>query len=450
MNNILDFEFLEQCLQNREFKKFREALDEAHEIDVAVFIEWLEDESNAILAFRMMPKEMAAEVFANLEQDTQQVIITAMTDRELAAIVEELAVDDAVDIVEDMPANMVKRILKNATAETRGLINQFLNYPESTAGSIMTAEYADLKPDMTVASAITHIRQTGADRETIYTCYVIDQRRILIGAVSVKDLLLSNDEQMVTDIMTHEVVSAITSTDREEVVNLMSRYDLVSMPIVDNEGRLVGIVTVDDAVDVMQQEATEDFEIMAAMAPSEKPYLKTSVFSLTKNRIVWLLVLMVSSMLTGGILAKYEAAFSAMPLLVTFIPMLMDTGGNAGSQSSTLIIRGIALSEITPKDIFAVIWKEIRVSFMVGVVLAAVNFVRLVITYPGNTMISLTVALTLFCTIVIAKTLGAVLPIAAKIIKADPAIMAAPLVTTVVDAVSLVIYFSIAARLLNV
>lgn len=451
LNNTLDFEKLVKLLEERAFKRFRTELEDAHEVDIAAFIEGLNDETKVLLAFRTMPKELAAEVFANLAPETQQMIITAMTDQELAVIVEELAVDDAVDILEDMPANMVKRILKNATHETRGLINQFLNYPESSAGSIMTAEFADLKPGMTVEEAIAHIRRTGADRETIYTCYVIDPRRVLLGTVSVKDLLLARDDQRVSEIMhsSPDIVYVTTGTDQEEVVRLMSRYDLISLPVVDNENRLVGIVTFDDAVDVIERETTEDFEKMAAIVPSEKPYLKTGIIMLAKNRIAWLLVLMLTGMVTGGILGQFQASFAAMPLLVTFIPMLTNTGGNAGSQSSTLVIRGIAISEITFKDIPLVLWKELRVSLIVGIVLGTVNFVRLIITYPGNYLIAATVSITLLFTVVMAKTLGSLLPLLAKSLKADPAVMSAPIVTTLVDAVSLVIYFTIASRLLS-
>ena len=343
---------------------------------------------------------------------------------------------------------MVKRILKNATPEMRGLINQFLKYPEHSAGSIMTAEFTDLRPTMTVEQAIEHIRRTGEDRETVYTCYVVGPRRRLRGVVTVRSLLLARDSQLVSDVMEDGVISVATGTDQEEAVRLLQRYGFLSLPVVDAEGRLVGIVTVDDAVDVMEQEATEDFEKMAAMAPSEKPYLKTGVFSLARHRIVWLLVLMISGMITGGILGRYEAAIAAMPLLVTFIPMLTDTGGNAGSQSSTLVIRGLAVNEITLRDFPRVLWKELRVSLLVGVVLSAVNFVRLILTYPGSEMVALTVALTMLCTVIVAKTIGGVLPLIAKACRMDPAIMASPLITTIVDAVSLVIYFAVAHRLL--
>ena len=446
---MMDIQALLELLERRDLHALRAALLEENEVDIAEFLEEL-PQDKIVVVFRALPKEMAAEVFSNLEPDTQQVIIQSATDQEVSAIVEELYVDDAVDMLEELPANVVKRVLKNARPETRKLINQFLNYPENSVGSIMTAEFMDLKKSMTVAEAIAHIRRTGEDSESIYTCYVTDNARRLEGVITVRELLIAKDEQKVEDLMETDVITAETTEDQEEAVSRMMKYDFISMPVVDKENRLVGIVTVDDGMDVMEEEATEDFEKMAAMAPSEKPYLKTSAFTLAKHRIVWLLVLMISGMITGGILGRYEAAFAAMPLLVTFIPMLTDTGGNAGSQSSTLIIRGMAVGEIQLKDFMKVFWKELRVSIMVGAVLSAVNFVRLIITYPGNEMIALTVALALFVTVLLAKTVGGVLPMAAKLFHADPAIMAAPLITTIVDAISLIVYFNIATALLPI
>ncbi|MBC8538664.1 magnesium transporter [Christensenellaceae bacterium NSJ-63] len=443
------FADLMQLLEERRFAALRDALQEENEIDIADFLESLDAEEAAVV-FRMLKKEMAAEVFSNLSADTQKVIVDSITDQEIVGIIEDLYVDDAVDALEELPANVVKRILKNAKPETRNLINQFLKYEENTAGSIMTAEFVDLKRGMTVAEAIAHIRRTGEDRETIYTCYVTGPSRVLEGVVTVKELLLSRDDQRIEEIMDDDVICVTTTEDREEVARTLAKYNLLSLPVVDQENRLVGIVTIDDAVEVMEQEATEDFEKMAAMSPSEKPYLKTGVFTMARKRFMWLLVLMVSGMITGGILGQYEAAFASMPLLVTFIPMLTDTGGNAGSQSSTLVIRGMALSEISTKDLFAVMWKEIRVSLIVGIGLGAVNFVRLILTYPGNEMVALTVTLALVATVLIAKTIGGALPILAKFLKADPAIMAAPLITTIVDALSLIIYFTIASHLLPI
>ena len=443
------FEALRELTERRDYRALRTALAEENEVDIAEFIEALPEEK-ATVAFRTLPKELAAEVFSNLPPETQQVIIMSVTDRELSAIVEDLFVDDAVDMLEELPANVVKRVLKSAHPDTRKLINQFLNYPENSVGSIMTAEFMDLKKSMTVEAAIKHIRRTGEESESIYTCYVTDASRRLEGVLTVKELLLAGDEEIVADLMETDLITAETTEDREEAVARMMKYDFITMPVVDRENRLVGIVTVDDVMDVMEEEATEDFEKMAAIAPSEKPYLKTSAFSLAKHRILWLLVLMISGMITGGILGRYEAAFAAMPLLVTFIPMLTDTGGNAGSQSSTLIIRGMAVGEIGPRDFFKVLWKELRVSLMVGAALSAVNYVRLILMYPGNEMTALTVALALFVTVLLAKTIGGILPMAAKLVHADPAIMAAPLITTIVDAISLVVYFNIACALLPI
>lgn len=446
---MMDIQALLELLERRDLHALRAALLEENEVDIAEFLEGL-PQDKIVVVFRTLPKELAAEVFSNLEADTQQVIIQSATDQEVSAIVEELYVDDAVDMLEELPANVVKRVLKAARPDTRKLINQFLNYPDNSVGSIMTAEFTDLKQSMTVSQAIAHIRRTGDNSESVYTCYVTDAGRRLEGVLTIKELLLAQDEQLIADLMETDVITAETTEDQEKAVERMMKYDFISLPVVDKEGRLVGIVTVDDVMDVMEEEATEDFEKMAAMAPSEKPYLKTSVLSLAKHRIMWLLVLMISGMITGGILGQYEAAFAAMPLLVTFIPMLTDTGGNAGSQSSTLVIRGMAVGEIQLKDFAKVFWKELRVSMLVGVVLSAVNFVRLIITYPGNYMVALTVALALFVTVMLAKTVGGVLPMAAKLCRADPAIMAAPLITTIVDAISLVVYFRIACALLPI
>ncbi|NCB62623.1 MAG: magnesium transporter [Clostridia bacterium] len=448
MEKEYDFEVLLELLDQKRYHDLRTALAEENEVDLADFIESL-PQDKAALTFRTLPKVLAAEVFSNLPSETQQIIVGSVTDQELSALIEDLYVDDAVDMLEELPANVVKRVLKTARPETRKLINQFLNYPENSVGSIMTAEFVDLKKHLTVQDAIKRIRRTGEDCESIYTCYVTDERRILEGVVTLRELLLASDDDTIAEIMESDVITARTTEDREEAVQQMMRYDFISMPVVDQEQRLVGIVTVDDVMDVMEEEATEDFEKMAAMAPSEKPYLKTGVFALAKNRIMWLLLLMISGMITGSILGRYEAAFAVMPLLVTFIPMLTDTGGNAGSQSSTLVIRGMAVGEIQMGDFFRVIWKEMRVSLLVGVALSVVNLVRLLIMYPGNELISVTVALALFATVFLAKTVGGCLPMLAKLLHADPAIMAAPLITTIVDAFSLIIYFNIAEALLR-
>lgn len=448
MQENFSMEELMDLLFTRQFRKLKDILTEMNEVDIATFIEELDSEKTVVV-FRMLPKELASDVFACLEVDKQEHIINSITDYELGTIVDDLFVDDAVDMLEELPASVVKRVLKNARPDTRKLINQFLNYPDNSAGSIMTAEYVGLKQSMTVEQAFAHIRKNGVDKETIYTCYVMDEKRRLEGVVTVKDLLMNPYEEVIGNIMDTHVIKAFTTEDQEEVADSFQKYDLLSLPVVDHEERLVGIVTVDDVVDVMEQEATEDFEKMAAMLPSEKPYLKTGVFQLAKNRIAWLLILMVSSMITGGILAKYEAAFAVIPLLVTFIPMLTDTGGNAGSQSSTMIIRGMAVGEIEPGDLFKVLWKELRVGVIVGMILGFVNYVRLVILYPGREMLCLTVVLSLMATVIIAKTIGCMLPIAAKVFHMDPAIMAAPLITTIVDAVSLIIYFQLACTLLG-
>ncbi len=442
-------EVLFNLVSRKQFRQLKDELCEMNEFDIASFLEELDSEKQIII-FRMLPKELASDVFACLEVETQEHIINSITDKELAYIIEELYVDDAVDMLEELPATIVKRVLQNAAPSTRLQINEFLKYPENSAGSIMTAEYIGLKKNITVQEAFAYIRKHGYDKETIYTCYVMDAKRMLEGVVTVKDLLMNDYDVKIEDIMDTNVIKAVTTDDKEDIADLFNKYDLLSLPVVDHENRLVGIVTIDDAVDVMEEEATEDFEKMAAMLPSEKPYLKTSVLELAKNRITWLLVLMISSMLTGGILTKYEDAFQVMPLLVSFVPMLTDTGGNAGSQSSTMIIRGMTIGEIASSDILKVIWKEARVSVIVGLILGLVNFIRLVIQYPGQPVVALTVVLALFATVFLAKVIGGMLPILAKKLKLDPAIMAAPLITTIVDAVSLVIYFQIAVELLHI
>lgn len=448
MMEIVDTEELLKLAEEKKYRQLKAALLELNAVDIASFIEELDSE-RTVIVFRMLPKALATDVFAELPVEKQTHIINSITDKELSEIMEELYVDDAVDMLEELPATVVRRVLKNTTLDTRKLINQFLNYPENSAGSIMTAEYVGLKKNMTVEQSFAYIRHHGVDSETIYTCYVMDEKRQLEGVVTVKDLLMNPYETRIEEIMDTHVIKVTTSEDQEEVVDMMNKYSLLSIPVVDSENRLVGIITVDDIMDVMEEEATEDFEKMAAMLPSEKPYLKTSVFQLARNRIPWLLILMLSSTITGGILVKYENAFSAIPLLVSFIPMLMDTGGNCGSQSSTMIIRGMAVGEIEPSDILKVLWKEIRVGLMVGVVLAAVNFIRLMIQYPGNTLICLTVVLSVFCTVVVAKAIGCSLPVGAKALKLDPAIMASPMITTIVDAVSLMVYFNLACHLLD-
>ena len=442
-------EALLQLVNERQFRTLRQELSEMNEVDVAAFIEELDPEKTVVV-FRMLPKELASDVFACLELDKQQHIVSSITDKELTNIIEDLSVDDAVDMVEELPANIVKRVLQNATPETRSQINEFLKYPENSAGSIMTAEYIGLRKTMTVEDAFTYIRKHGVDKETIYTCYVMDNKRTLEGVVTVKDLLMNPYETLIEDIMDTHVIKAQTTDDREDVVELFNKYDLTTLPVVDKEDRLVGIVTIDDAVDVMEEEATEDFEKMAAMTPSEKPYLKTGVFEMARHRIPWLMFLMISAMLTGALLARYEAAFEVMPILVTFIPMLMDTGGNCGSQASTMIIRGMAVGDIELSDVLKVLWKEFRVGITCAVVLAAINLIRLTIFNPGQFMVCLTVVISMFFTIIIAKMIGCLLPMTAQRIGIDPASMASPLITTLVDAVSLTIYFEMARHFLGV
>ena len=444
-----DVSELQNYLDGHRFRELRSRLMKMNEADIAEFLEEL-DHNQKVLIFRMLPKELATDVFAFLEADDHADIINGITESEIQNIIEDLFVDDAVDMLEELPATVVKRVMRMATPETRTLINQFLQYPENSAGSIMTAEYIGLKKYMNVEQSFSYIRAHGVDKETIYTCFVMDGERHLEGVVTIRDLLMNPYETKIQDIMDINFIKAVTTDDQEEVMDLFNKYDLICLPVVDHENRLVGIVTVDDVVDVMEEEATEDFEKMAAMLPSDKPYLKTGIFELAKNRIVWLTVLMVSSMITGGILTYYEEAFAVLPLLVSFVPMLTGTGGNAGSQSSTMIIRCMAIGEVEPSDILKVIWKEVRVALVVGFLLAALNFLRLMIMYPGQIMICLTVVISLYITVIMAKSIGCTLPIIAKLLKLDPAIMAAPLISTIVDACSLIVYFRIACNLLNI
>lgn len=444
---INNFDLLNELTETKRFAKLKQTLMDMNEVDIAAFIEQLGAEK-ALVVFKLLPKDLASDVFSCLPTESQKSIIDSINDSELHEIIEDLYVDDAVDMVEELPASVVRRILQNATPTTRNLINQFLNYPENSAGSIMTAEYVSLKKTMTVSEALEYIRKNAIDKETIYNCYVTNAKRELEGVITLKDIVISNPDFIIGELMDKNVITAVTTEDREDAASRMGKYDLLALPVVDTENRLVGIVTVDDAVDVIEEETTEDIQKMAAMLPSEKPYLKTSVFTLAKNRIFWLLILMISSMFTGGILAKYENAFSVVPLLVSFIPMLMDTGGNAGNQSNAMVIRGMVVGEIAPKDILKVLWKEFRVALICGIILAVVNFARLSIQYPGNTIMCLVIVISVFLTVVVAKTIGCILPIAAEKLHLDPAIMASPIITTIVDACSLVIYFKIACAML--
>ena len=440
---------LHQLVEEKKFRKLRSILEEMNEVDIAEFLEEV-DRDKVVLIFRLLPKSLGAEVFACLDVDMQEHIINSMSDYELQKIVEELYIDDAVDMLEELPATVVRRVLANAKPDTRALINQFLQYPDDSAGSIMTAEYIGLKKNMTVEQSFAYIRRHGVDKETIYTCFVIDEKRHLEGIVTVKDLLLNDYATRLEEIMDTNIIHAVTTDDQEAVADAFNKYGLLSLPVVDHENRLVGIVTVDDIVDVMEQEATEDMEKMAAMLPSEKPYLKMSVFELAKNRTPWLLLLMFTSTISALILSKYEGAFVLYPTLVTCVPMLTATGGNAGSQSSTTIIRAMSIGDVEISDVWRVLWKECRVSLLVGAILGLANYIRLVIMYPEEPLVCFVIGISLVATVVMSKVLGCILPVIAKILKIDPAMMAAPLISTIVDALSLLLYFTIAGWVLPV
>ncbi|MDR1674342.1 MAG: magnesium transporter [Oscillospiraceae bacterium] len=416
-------------------------------VDIADVFEDLTKEKT-IQVFRLLPKSIAADVFSYIVTEKQQVIVEALTDAEVGNIIGDLFADDAVDFIEEMPANVVTRILRNVDTETRNVINQLLQYPEDSAGTIMTTEYVCIREDCTVREAFDIIRMNGTDKETIYTCYVIRRDRMLLGTISVRTLLLATPQQRISDIMDPYFVSAHTTDDQENIAELFRKYDLLSLPITDTENRLVGIVTVDDIVSVIQEENTEDFEIMAGISPSEEPYLKTGVLKLVKNRILWLLFLMLSATVTSVIIAGFENTLSKMAILMAFIPMLMNTGGNAGSQSSTMIIRGIALGDIKTRDILKILWIELRVGILCGIGLGIVNFVRVYFMNGRNVLLSLAVTVTLLLTVIIAKCIGCTLPIIAKKFKIDPALMASPLISTILDATVLVVYLCIAQSLL--
>ncbi len=441
-------EKLQKLLEEKKYSDVHELLEGINSADIPSIFEEL-DEEQIVIVYRLLPKDVAADAFVELDSDMQEKLINALTDTELKSVLDDIFMDDTVDLIEEMPANVVKRILRAQNPADRKLINELLKYPEDSAGSIMTTEFIDLKENMTVEEAIDKIRKMGDDVESIYTCYVLTMTRKLVGIVSLKDIILAKNGVFVKDIMDTNFVKISTLEDQEEVAKKFDKYDETSIPVVDNENRLVGIVTIDDAIDVLQEEVNEDFEKMAAITPSEDTYFKTSVFKHARNRILWLLVLMISSTFTGTIITNYENAFAAIPILVAFIPMLMDTGGNCGSQSSTLIIRGLANDEIHFKDIFKVWWKEIRVAVLVGIALFAFNFVRIIIQY-NNMKLAFIVGFTLLGTITIAKSLGCLLPMLAKKLKLDPAIMAAPIISTIVDACSVLIYFNIAVVILGI
>lgn len=443
------YEKIKEMLENRKFLSIRQQLCDMNMVDVATLLEEF-DEDDALRVFRLLPKEEASEVFSYMPKDKQQSIVEAITDRELSGIIDELFLDDTVDLIEEMPANVVKRLLKNTSQEKRKLINRFLQYEEDSAGSIMTIEFVDLKKEMTVPEAFAHIRKTGVDKETIYTCYATDANRVLEGVVTVKDLLLAEEGQKVGDIMDTNIIFAYTDDDKEDVAKKFHRYDLMSLPVVDKERRLVGIITFDDAIDVIQEENTEDFEKMAAITPSDEPYLKTRVIDHAKHRVLWLLLLMVSATFTGAIITGFENAFTVVPALVAFIPMLMDTGGNCGSQSSTLIIRGMALGQIRGRDVFKVWWHEVSVAVIIGAVLAAFNIARIYLFNGHNIKLACTVSFSLYATVIIAQSIGCLLPIGAKKLGLDPAVAAAPIITTIVDAFALTVYFSIAKMVIGI
>ncbi len=443
-------------VEQKKYATLRDILVTMIPADIAALFEEMDDERSLPLLFRLLPKDMAAETFVEMEPEFQELLIRGFSDSELKEVVDELYVDDAVDLVEEMPANVVRRILKQADAETRKLINNILQYPDDCAGSLMTTEFVDLQPTMTVADAVKRIKRTGTDKETINICYVIDDGRHLLGTVSIRTLILSDDEADIADIMSENVISVGTLTDQEDATALFSKYDLTVLPVVDNENRLVGIITVDDALDVLETETTEDIEIMGGMTPTDKPYLKTSVRETFKARFPWLLLLMISATFTGQIIASFENALAAAAVLTAYIPMLMDTGGNSGSQASVTVIRGISLNDIEFKDYFRVLWKEIRVAVICGVALAVANFVKLMLVDRmlfHNPEVTVTVAavicITLVCTVLCAKVVGCTLPMLAEKLGFDPAVMSSPFITTIVDALSLLIYFRFAVAILK-
>ncbi len=441
MQNI--FELIEQ----RKYSEVREILKEANEVDIAELLNDTEDKSKAMLVFRLLPKDTAADVFSYLDHDRQQQIVESVTDRELAGILDELFLDDTVDFLDEMPASIAKRVLQLSDKATRKQINQLLMYPDDSAGSLMTIEYMEVNKEWTVAKAIQEIRRQVEEKESISYLFVLDNGRHLEGTIALRELLSARDEQRVSDLMETDFLSVHTHDDQADVAELFKKYDLIAMPVVDNEERLVGIITIDDVVDVMEEETTEDMYKMAAMQPIEDSYMDVGVFTLAKKRIVWLLVLMISATFTGLIISNYNAALSANVLLASFMPMLMDTSGNAGSQASVSVIRGLVLGEIETRDVLKVIWKEFRVSIIAGACVSAVNFARIVLMYHDLRMASV-VSLTLLCVVIAAKFVGCTLPILATKLKLDPALMASPMITTIVDAVALFTYFNIANAIL--
>lgn len=437
-----------EMLEERNFKELKTELESMHPVDIAELMEDLEDKQMTLL-FRLLDKDEAAEVFTEMNNDLREYLLNKLTDSEIKEFMEEMYLDDTVDVLEEMPANVVDRLLMATDEETRTQINELLNYPEDSAGSIMNVEYIAFQQDMTVEEAILKIRQVGINRETIYTCYVTEKRK-LIGVVTVKDLLTTGDNRTIEEIMDTNIVYVHTHDDQEEAASMINKYNLIAIPVVDNDMRMVGIITVDDAMDVMQEEATEDMSVMMGISPNEDTYFGTTIFEHAKSRIPWLLFLMLSATLSGLALGRFEYAIAAMPILNTFVPMLTGTGGNCGSQSSTLIIRGLATDEIEFGDILKVITKEVFVALIVGVILALVNGIRIVIMYKGQVLLALTLGLTILCTVTLAKVTGCVLPLVAKKMGLDPALMAAPLITTLVDTGTIILYFSIASRIFGI
>lgn len=435
-------------LEERRFKELKDELETMYPVDVAEMLEEFDDKQ-MILIFRLLAKDEAAETFAEMTSDMREVLLNKLTDSEIKEFMDEMYLDDAVDVLEELPANVVARVLKITDEETRAQINTLLNYPEDSAGSIMNVEYIAFQKDMTVEEAILKIRQVGLNRETIYTCYVLEKRK-LIGVVSLKDLLTSGDNRTIEEIMETNLLYVNTHDDQEEVVGLISKYGLIALPVVDNDMRMVGIVTVDDAMDVLEEETTEDMSMMVGISPNEDSYFDTTIWEHAKSRFPWLLFLMLSATLSGIVLGRYDYAVAAMPILNTFVPMLTGTGGNCGSQSSTLIIRGLATDEIEFCDIFKVLMKELRVAFLVGVMLAVVNGVRIMLMYSGNIMLAVTLGLTIICTVTLAKVIGCILPLIAKKLGLDPALMAAPLITTLVDTGTILLYFTIATKMFGI
>ena len=440
---------IEELLAEKKYSEIKEVFAQMNGADISALFEEV-PENKIPLLFRLLPKVLAAETFVEMEADAQKMLIQGFSDNELKDVFNELYLDDAVDIVEEMPANVVKRILANTDPDTRKMINEVLKYPDDSAGSIMTIEYVSLRLNMTVEEAIKRIRRTGVDKETIYTCYVTDENRVLLGNISIKTLLLADENDVIKDIMDTNFISAHTLEDQETVANKFNKYDLLAIPVVDDENRLVGIITFDDAIDVMQDEATEDIKKMAAIIPSDKTYFKTTVFETWKARIPWLLLLMVSATFTGMIITSFEDALAAYTVLTAYIPMLMDTGGNSGGQASVTIIRALSLEEIEFSDIFRVIWKESRVAILCGLTLSICNFVKLLLFDRVTIQVAFVVCITLAVTVLMAKIIGCTLPILAKKIGFDPAVMASPFITTIVDAISLIVYFRVASIFLGI